>query len=53
MYFATGSSSENLPWSISIIATTLVIGLVIENRRKMVSSVIDNLVAMSRTPNSS
>ncbi len=38
MYLATGSSSPSLPWSISIIAATDVIGLVIEKRRKMVSS---------------
>jgi len=51
MYFETGSSSFSLPWSISIIAATLVIGLVIEEMRKMVSSDIGCLVATSRTPN--
>ena len=43
MYLATGSSSFSLPSSTSIIAATLVIGLLIEYRRKMVSSVIGSL----------
>ena len=51
--FRDGILEPNLPSSISIIATTLVIGLVIENRRKMVSSVIGALVATSRTPKNS
>ena len=53
MYFATGSSSFSLPSSISIIATTLVIGLVIENSRKIVWSVIGALVTTSCTPKNS
>ena len=40
MYFETGSSSLILPSSINCIATTEVIALVSEDRRKMVLSVI-------------
>ncbi len=50
MYFDTASSSLSLPSSTSIIAATDVIGFDIEYRRKMVSAVIGNLVATSRTP---
>ncbi len=50
MYFEMGSSSENLPSSSSIIAATLVIALVIENRRKIVWSVIGFLEPTSCTP---
>ena len=50
MYFATGSSSESLPSSTSIIAATEVIGFDIEYSRKMVSAVIGSWVATSRTP---
>ena len=50
MYFATGSSSLIVPSSIIIIATTEVIAFVIENRRKMVLSVIGALDTTSCTP---
>jgi hypothetical protein len=49
MYFETGSSSDSLPASISIVAT-LVIGLVMECSAKIVSGVIGSLVVTSRTP---
>ena len=51
MYFATGSSSLIVPSSIIFIATTEVIAFVIENRRKMVLSVIGALDTTSCTPN--
>ena len=50
MYFETGSSSLILPSSTSFIATTVVIALVIENRRKIVLSVIGALETVSCTP---
>ncbi len=53
MYFETGSSSLILPSSISIIDTTAVIALVIENKRKMVWSVIGALDTTSCTPKDS
>ena len=53
MYFEMGSSSLNLPSSSSCIATTEVIALVIENRRKMVLSVIGALLTTSCTPKNS
>src|ERR1700704_3065943 len=46
MYFETGSSSLILPSSISCIATTEVITLVSEDRRKIVWLVIDRLAAL-------
>ena len=52
MYFDTGSVSASLPSSISIIASTLVIGLVMEWMAKIVSGVMDSRVLTSRTPNS-
>ena len=50
MNLDTGSASENLPASISIIAATLVIGFVIECSAKIVSAVIGAPVATSWTP---
>ena len=50
MNLATGSESLSLPASISIIAATLVMGLVIECRAKIVSGVIGRFAATSRTP---
>ena len=50
MYFATGSSSFILPSSINCIATTDVIALVSEDRRKMVLSVIGAFDSTSCTP---
>ena len=53
MYFETGSSSLNLPSSSSCVATTEVIALLIENRRKIVLSVIGALLVTSCTPKDS
>ncbi|MEY9312134.1 hypothetical protein ABH977_007346 [Bradyrhizobium ottawaense] len=53
MYFETGSSNLILPSSTNCIATTEVIALDIENRRKMVLSVIGALLTTSCTPKAS
>ena len=53
MYFDTGSASDSLPSSIRIMAATVVIGLVIEAMRKIVSLVIGALVSLSRKPKES
>jgi hypothetical protein len=53
MYFETGSSRPILPSSTSFTATTDVIALVIENRRKMVLSDIGAFDATSCTPKDS
>ena len=50
MYFETGSSSLILPSWISCIATTDVIALVSDDRRKMVLSVIGAFDSTSCTP---
>ena len=50
MYFETGSSSLILPSWINCIATTEVIALVSEDRRKMVLSDIGVLDTTSCTP---
>ena len=50
MYFETGSSSLILPSWINCIATTEVIALVSEDRRKMVLSLIGALDTTSCTP---
>ena len=50
MYFETGSSSLILPSWISCIATTDVIALVSDDRRKMVWSLIGFLDSTSCTP---
>ena len=49
----TGSASVSLPSSISMMAATLTIGLVIEAMRKMVSLVIATLASLSRKPKES
>src|SRR4029078_2994709 len=50
MNLETGSESESVPASISIIAARLVMGFVIEWSAKIVSGVIGRLVTTSRTP---
>ena len=50
MNLDTGSCNASFPASISIMAATLVIGLVIEWSAKIVSGVIESPVATSRTP---
>ena len=50
MYFETGSSSLIFPSWINCIATTDVIALVSDDRRKMVLSVIGAFDATSCTP---
>ncbi len=53
MYFETGSSSLIVPSSINWTATTDVIALLIENKRKIVLSVIGALLTTSCTPKAS
>ena len=53
MYFDTGSASDSLPSSTSIMAATVVMGLVIDAMRKIVSLVIGALASLSRKPNDS